>query len=127
MPQVVVQKLNKKEDSEIKLAIRYFTIIAAVGNVHLTKREIQLLAFTAVKGTISSGGSKKDFVEYFKSTEGSLENLKHFLFKKGWLIEHNGKHTVATSLALDFRKNIVLQVNLDLKPNGQSQDREDKA
>ena len=126
MTHVVLQKLNKRETSELNLAIRYFTIIAAISNIHLTQRQIELLAFTAVKGTISSGGARKDFIDHFSSSKNSLENIKHLLVKKGLIVKSDSKYKITPSLDLDFSKSIVLQVNLDLITNGQSEDREDK-
>lgn len=126
MGQVVVQKLNKREDSELKLAIRYFTIVAAISGVHLTQKQLELLAFTVIKGTISSGGARKEFISSFNSSRNSLENIKHSLVKKGFIIKSEGKYKIVPSLALDFKNNIVLQVNLELK-HGQSQDGENKS
>jgi hypothetical protein len=125
MGQVVVQKLNKREASELNLAIRYFTIIAAISDVPLTKRQIELLAFTALKGTISSGGAIQDFVETFNSSKGSLENMKHTLVKLGLIVKIDNKYKVVPTLCLDFSKSLVLQVNLDIQ-NGQSEDGENK-
>ena len=125
MTQVVVQKLNKKEDSEIKLAIRYFTIIAAIAGIHITTKQIELLAFTAIRGTISAGGAIKDFIEGFDSSKGSLENMKHSLIKKGLIIKHDGKYQIAPPFGIDFKNNLVLQVKLDLE-NGQSEDGQNK-
>lgn len=119
MAQVVVQKLNKREDSELKLAIRYFTIIAAITNIHLTSRKIELLAFTAIKGTISSGGARQEFIETFNSSKASLENMKRFLVRKGLIVKQDGKYKIVPSLAFDFKNKIVLQVSLEhLKPDG---------
>jgi hypothetical protein len=127
MAQVVVQKLNKQEDSEINLAIRYFSIIAAISNIHLTKKQIELLALTSIKGTISSGGARQEFIEIFDSSKASFENLKHSLVIRGLIVKQEGKHKVIPSLCPDFRHNLLLQVKLDLKPNGQPEDREDKS
>jgi hypothetical protein len=127
MPKAVVQKLNKRENSELKLAIRYFAIVAAISNVHLTPRQIELLAFTAIKGTISSGGARKDFVEGFGSSRGTLENMKHLLVKKGFIIKQDGRYRIVPSLALDFKNTVVLQVKLELNQDGQSEDREDQS
>lgn len=124
MAQVVIQKLNKSEPTPIELAIRYFTIIAAITNTHLTPKQIELLAWTAVKGTISSGGSVSEFVAHFKSSKGTLENLKHSLVKKGFIIKTDGKYRVVPSLSLNFSSRVILQINLT-SPNGDSENRED--
>ena len=112
MGQVVIQKLNKQEPSELELAIRYFTIIGAVTGVHLTRKQIQLLAWTAIKGTISSGGAIKDFITTFDSSKGTLENLKASLIKKGFIVKQEGKYRLIPSLSLSFQERILLQINI---------------
>jgi hypothetical protein len=49
---VIVQKLKKAEGDAFDVAQRYYTIISAINDLKLTERELQLTAFTAVKGNI---------------------------------------------------------------------------
>ena len=126
MPQASYTKLNKREASELGLAIRYFTIMAATSGIHLSRKQIEVLAFTSIKGNISSGGAIQDFVETFKSTKGSLENVKLSLVKLGLIIKNDNKYKVIPMFCLDFSKNLMLQLNLDIEPNGQSEDGQDK-
>lgn len=124
MAHVVTQKLNRVEQSELELAVRYFSIISSINNIHLTNRQIQLLAFTAVKGTISSGGARKEFVEIFKSSVATLENIKHSLVKMGLISKQDGKYRVNQVFSkLNFGDSIQLVVNLK-RTNGDSPNRE---
>ena len=49
----VIQELKKSLEDEYVVAQKYYSILSAINNLNLTKREIELIAFTAVKGTIS--------------------------------------------------------------------------
>ena len=50
---IVVQRLKKIIDSEMELATKYYSILSAINNLHLTEREIQLISFTAIQGNIT--------------------------------------------------------------------------
>lgn len=89
--------------------------MSAIGEWGLTPREIQLMAFTAVRGTISSGGAKKIFVELFGSSTGTLANMKGRLLKRGLLIEKDGKEIVNPQVYPDFSIPIIIQIQLHVK------------
>lgn len=101
---VVVQKLKKEYNGSLEVAIQYVTIISAFNSLHLTKREIQLLAFTALKGNISSGGKKDEFISIFGSSIATIGNIIHKLGKKKLLQHIEGKTKIHPSLQLDFSK-----------------------
>ena len=49
----IVQRLKTSIEGSIAMAEKYYRILSAVNNLKLTKREIQLIAFAAIKGNIS--------------------------------------------------------------------------
>lgn len=112
---VVVQKLKKEYNGSLEVAIQYVTIISAFNSLHLTKREIQLLAFTALKGNISSGGKKDEFISIFGSSIATIGNIIHKLGKKKLLQHIEGKTKIHPSLQLDFSKDIILQLHIHAK------------
>ncbi len=124
---VIVQKLQKKLPSNIEKAIRYYSILSIVDDINLTRKQVELLAFTSVRGTITSPSARREFVEMFDSSLQSLQNIKNQLKKKGWLIEVDKKHRVNPRVNLDFSKDIFLQINLltndELDPPGKIQER----
>lgn len=109
---LIEQKLEKKCNTAIDVAIQYFTIISAFNALKLPEREIQLLAFTAVKGNISSGGKKDEFATMFGSSTASVGNMIHKLKKKKLLQKVDGKLKVHPALQLDFNGHIRLQLNI---------------
>ena len=49
MKPMIIQKLKKDVYTDIELAEKYYSILSAINNLHLTEREIQLISFTAIK------------------------------------------------------------------------------
>jgi hypothetical protein len=111
---LIVQKLQRKLPSNIEKAIMYYTILSVVNNLKLTDKQVELLAFTSVRGTITSPSARSEFVEMFDSSLQSLENIKNKLKRKGWLVEVDKKYRVNPRVNLDFTRDIVLQINLVL-------------
>lgn len=78
--------------------------------------ELNLLAFTAVRGTISSGGAKEKFIEMFPtSTKASIGNAVYKLTQKGLLIKKDKKIVVNPSIILNFSMPLILQIKLNGK------------
>ena len=50
---MIVQSLKKDVSTDFQLAEKYYSILFTINNLHLTEREIQLIAFTAIKGNIT--------------------------------------------------------------------------
>jgi hypothetical protein len=109
---VIVQKLSKKIPTDIEKAIKYYSILNVVDNLNLTLKQVELLAFTSVRGTITSPSARQEFITMFDSTLPSLENIKNKLKRRGWLVEVDRKYRVNPKVNLDFSRDIVLQINL---------------
>lgn len=109
---VIVQKIKKEVSSDLDRAIKYYSVLCAVKDIKLSRRQLELLAFIAVKGTISSPAVRREFVNTFNSSLASLENLKGKLVRKGWLVEVDRKYRVSPGLTADFSKDMILQINL---------------
>jgi hypothetical protein len=109
---IVVQKIRKEVASEVEKAIKYYSVLLALNAVKLPQKQLYLLAFTAARGSITSPAARKEFVETFNSSLASLENMKQELVKSGFLVQIDMKYRVNPKLALDFSKDIMLQINL---------------
>lgn len=109
---VIVQRLERKVASDVEKAIKYYSVLLALNGVKLPQKQLYLLAFTAARGSITSPAARKEFVDTFNSSLASLENMKQELVKAGFLVQTDMKYRVNPSLALDFSKDIVLQINL---------------
>lgn len=113
---MIVQTLSKKLPSEFEIAEKYFSLISAINDLALTQREIQLLAFTAVKGNMTYGNVKEEFCKRYNTTSPTINNIVSKLKRMGLIVKNNGKISVTAILVLDFNKDIVL--NIKLHKNG---------
>lgn len=112
MTKIIVQRLKKVVDSDMELAMKYYSILSAINNLHLTEREIQLIAFTAIKGNITYANVREEFCKTYKSTSPSINNIISKLKKVGIFIKENGKVKVNPIITIDFKKDLTLDIKL---------------
>lgn len=108
----LIKKIGRKETSKFDMANRYYSILSSIGDWGLTNREIQLIAFTAIKGNISYGDVKEEFCNTYKSSSATINNIVSKLSKKGFFIKDGTKVKVHPSLLIDFDSNIVIISNI---------------
>lgn len=108
----ILQRLKRKEDDQFKLAEKYYTILSAINNLNLTTREIQLVAFTAIKGNISYANIRQEFCENYKTTGPTINNIISKLKKINVLVKDGSKVKVNNMIVLDFTKDITLEIKL---------------
>ena len=109
---IIVQKLKKEVYTDIQLAEKYYSILSAINNLHLTEREIQLISFTAIKGNITYANVREEFCKTYNSTSPSINNIISKLKRIGIFIKENGKVKVNPIIIIDFTKNITLEIKL---------------
>ena len=115
----VVQKLKKEEDDMFLSAQRYYTILSAINDIGLTKREVQLIAFTAIRGNISYSNIRQEFCEKYASSSPTINNMISKLKKMGILVKDGSKVKVNPVIVLDFEKE-VLMLQITLKQIGRA-------
>jgi len=109
---IVVQSLRIDLDDEYAIAEKYYSILSALNNLGLTKREIELVAYTAIKGTISYANTRAEFCERYNTTPQTINNTVCRLKKTKLLVKRSGKVRVNPLIAIDFKKNLNLVVKL---------------
>ena len=109
---MIVQRLKKDVSTDIQLAEKYYSILSAINNLHLTEREIQLISFTAVKGNITYANVREEFCKTYNSTSPSINNIISKLKKIGIFIKENGKVKVNPIITIDFKKDLTLEIKL---------------
>ena len=109
---MIVQRLKKDVQTDIQLAEKYYSILSAINNLHLTEREIQLISFTAVKGNITYANVREEFCKTYNSTSPSINNIISKLKKVGIFIKENGKEKVNPIIVIDFKKDLTLDIKL---------------
>jgi hypothetical protein len=107
-----VIKVQRNEPTPFEIAKRYYSIVSAVGDFNWTEREIQLIAFTSIKGNISYRDVKKEFCETYSSSFATINNIVSKLKQKKILIKDGSKVRVHPSIRQDFNNNIVIVTSL---------------
>ena len=108
----IVQRLKTSIEGSVTMAEKYYKILSAVNELKLTKREIQLIAFAAIKGNISYANIRKEFCETYDSTSPAINNIISKLKKMGIFVKDGTKVKVNPIILLNFEKDIVLQITL---------------
>ena len=109
---MIVQKLLSPTEDPLSLAEKYYGIISAINNLHLTPREIQLISFTAVRGNMSYANIREDFCEEYKTSSPTINNIISRLKKKGVLVKDKGKIKVHPNIVFDFKQSVRVEINL---------------
>ena len=109
---MIVQSLKKDVTTDMQLAEKYYTILFTVNDIHLTEREIQLIAFTAIKGNITYANAREEFCKTYNSTSPTINNIISKLKKVGIFVKENGKVKVNPVIVVDFKKDLMLNIKL---------------
>jgi hypothetical protein len=110
---IVVQTLKKSISTDIQLAEKYYSILSVINNLNLTEREIQLIAFTAIKGNITYGNVRDEFCKSYNTTSPTINNIISKLKKIGIFVKEAGKVKVNPVIVIDFNKDVTLNVKLE--------------
>lgn len=110
---IIVQRLKNDSENEYILAEKYYSILSAINNLHLTQREIQLVAFTAIKGNITYANVREEFCKRYNTTSPTINNIISKLKKMGVFIKEAGKVKINPIIVVDFNKNLTLEIKLE--------------
>lgn len=110
---MIVQKLHKRKNDTLEKAQVYYSVLSAINGMGLTKREVELIAFAAVYGNISRKNVKEEFCKkYSPTTIATINNMVSKLRKLSIFIKEAKVIRINPMIALDFNKDIVLQITL---------------
>lgn len=109
---IILQKLKKEEKDIFFIAERYYSILSAINDLHLTEREIQLISFTAIKGNISYKHLREEFCLKHNTSSPTINNMISKLKRMKVLIKDASKVKVNPLLILDFNNEIQLNISL---------------
>jgi DNA-binding MarR family transcriptional regulator len=109
---MIIQRLYT-ELGTLDKALIYYEIISIVNNLNLSRRDIQIMAYTNKRGTISSITAKKQFISIFGSTISTVNNTVTKLRKLGLLTKVNGKTVINPKLSIDFSKPVTIALTMN--------------
>ena len=110
---IVVQQIKKVEVDSFSLAEKYYSILSAINSLKLTNREIQLIAYTAIKGNISYKHLREEFCKKHSTTSPTINNIISKLKKMGILIKDKTKVKVNPGIVINFDNNLTLNIKLE--------------
>lgn len=109
---MIVQRLKRSVKEDSKVAQRYYSLLSALNDLLLTPREVELMGFIAVYGSISSPENRKSFCESYSTTSATVNNMVSRLKKRGLLTKKDGRIVVNPIISLDFSKDVTLEIKL---------------
>jgi len=113
------QRIQKSYKTQFDIAKCYYTIVFGLNNLHVTKNELNLVAFSAVMGTISTPPVRKQFCEEFDIPTGSMYNMVSKLQKQQILYkDQENKIRVNPVILPDFtRPDLLLIIKMNKDEN----------
>lgn len=109
---VIVQKLKKSVEDNYASAEKYYSLLSTLNELKLTHREIQLIAFTAIKGNISYANIREEFCSKYNTTAPTINNIISKLKRIGVLVKDGTKVKVNPRIILNFDKDLVLDIKI---------------
>jgi len=110
---VRIQRITKTFKTDVDAAIMYYSLICVINNILISEREIQLLAYTSVRGTISSISAKEEFSTMFGSSVASVNNMISKLKGIGLIKKIQNKYRVPSSILPRFNEqDMVLSITI---------------
>jgi hypothetical protein len=109
---VIVQTLKQQLGDEYAIGEKYYSVLSSINNLKLTQREIQLVAFTAIKGNISYANIREEFCKKYNTSSPTINNIISKLKKINVLVKDGTKVKVNSLIILDFNKDVTLEIKL---------------
>jgi hypothetical protein len=106
------QRFRQEHFSPLNLAERYYAVLSALNNLKLTEREIQLVSFMAIKGSISFANVREEFCRKYSTSSPTINNMISKLKKLHILTKAGGKIKVTPIILLNFNTDVKLEISL---------------
>lgn len=118
--QIIIQRFKNECLDDFDLVKRYYKIVLGINNIHVTEKELNLICYSALHGTISTPPVRDGFIKMFDIPLASMYNMSAKLQKRGVFIKgDDGKIKVHPSISPSFEYGkLLLVINLNVKENG---------
>ena len=110
---IIVQKFLRKIEDNYAMAEKYYSVLSTINNLKLTQREIQLVAFTAIRGNISYSSIREDFCKKYNSTSPTINNIISKLKRIGVFVKDGSKIKVNPVIILNFSNDVTLEIKME--------------
>jgi hypothetical protein len=110
---IIVQKFLRNVKDDYAMAEKYYSMLSTINDLKLTQREVQLVAFTAIRGNISYSNIREDFCNKYNSTSPTINNIISKLKRVGVFVKDGTKIKVNPVILLPFTENITLELKME--------------
>ena len=110
---IIVQKFLRKIEDNYAMAEKYYSVLSTINNLKLTQREIQLVAFAAIRGNISYSSIREDFCTKYNSTSPTINNIISKLKRIGVFVKDGSKIKVNPVIILNFSNDVTLEIKME--------------
>lgn len=119
--EIIIQKIHKKYKGDFELAKKYYQILFILNDfyndkgkkVSITESELNLIAFSSIKGTISTPPVREEFIKEFNVPIGSVYNMSAKLQKLGIFVKEDEKIRIHPSINHNFQNNVALVIKME--------------
>ena len=109
----LLENIVKKISSPFDRAKAYYTILFTVNSIPFSPIELDMIAFTAVNGTLSSPPLRDEFLSTFKISRNYFNMTLPKLRKRGIMVKGDDKKMrLSPILQRDFSGHILLHLNI---------------
>ena len=95
------------------MAEEYYSVLSTINNLKLTTREIQLVAFTAIRGNISYSSIWWIIYHKYNSTSPTINNIISKLKRIGVFVKDGSKIKVNPVIILNFSNDVTLEIKME--------------
>lgn len=111
---------KKSFNSEMEFVKLYYTLIFNFYNIKVSQKEVDLVAFSTIKGTLSTPPVREEYLKTFNMSKGSMYNMLSNLQKLSIIVkDEEKKYRVNPNIVIDTTKPVILSLQIE-KTNGQT-------
>ena len=118
MEKIIVQNVRYPVKDAYSSAEMYFSLMSVVNHLALTSREIGLISYMAVNGSVLTKEVRDTFCQEHNSTVATVNNITCRLKKLHLLEKENNKLRITPVLSVNFGMNVSLNVRMMYGPEG---------
>jgi hypothetical protein len=107
---ITYQRLSYTLEDRYMIAQRYYGVLSIMNGLGLTEREIQVVAYAAIRGNMSYANIRGEFCERYKTSSATINNMISRLKRLSVFIKDNGKVKVNPRIVISFNDDVVLQI-----------------
>jgi hypothetical protein len=111
-----VQKLSSVNKDQLELAHKYYQVMSVLNDLKLAEGEIQLIAYSAVKGNIADPEIRDEYCKTYKTTPATINNIVYRLKKKKIILKKDKEIYVNPALTqVSFDEPLALVITLEIR------------